>query len=580
MIREPIISVLGHVDHGKTKFLDKIRGSTVAEREAGKITQHIGATEVPIETIKEISGALITKFGFELNIPGLLFIDTPGHEAFTNLRKRGGSIADLAVLVVDVHQGFQPQTIEAIEILRSFKTPFIVAATKIDKLKNWNSVEGSFLENMKNQSTEAEQEMDEKIYKIIAELHKHGFPSEQIDRCEKLAEQVPIVPMSSITGEGIPEILMLLTGLSQRFLKKELNVAEDEELKGTVLEVRDETGFGTTIDVILYNGKICTGQEIALGGKNGLIKAKIRALLKPRPLEEMRDSKKKFVKVNEAVAACGVKIAAPGLDEALAGSPLLEFNERAEEKILAEIESVKVKGTSGVVLKTDTLGSLEALTRVFGEKGIPIKKGDIGNVTKHDVMEAESVKQKDPLHGVVIAFNVTIDEHAELEAKKACVKLFSGNVIYSIIEEFEEFLEREKNRMKEETEGKIILPAKALFLKGFVFRRSKPAIIGVKILTGKLRAGAKLMRENGKIVGKAECLQCKNEKVCEAKKGEELAISITGATVGRNLEEGDIFYTFIPEKHFPEFNSLELSKEELELVQKIKEIEAKAEVVK
>jgi len=580
MIREPIISVLGHVDHGKTKFLDKVRGSTIAKREAGKITQHIGATEVPIETIKEISGALITKFGFELNIPGLLFIDTPGHEAFTNLRKRGGSIADLAVLVVDIHQGFQPQTIEAIEILRSFKTPFIVAASKIDKLKNWNSVEGSFLENMKNQSSEAEQELDEKIYGLISELHKHGFPSEQIDRCEKLTEQVPIVPMSSITGEGIPEILMLLTGLSQKFLEKELKVSEDEELKGTILEVRDETGFGTTIDVILYNGKIKAGQEIALGGKNGLIKAKIRALLKPMPLEEMRDSKKKFVKVDEVVAACGVKIAAPGLDEALAGSPLLAFNECAEEKILSEIESVKVSGTSGVVLKTDTLGSLEALTRVFGEKGIPIKKGDIGNVTKHDVMEAESVKQKDPLHGVVIAFNVSIDEHAELEAKKACVKLFSGNVIYSIIEEFEEFLEREKNRMKEETEGKIILPAKAQFLKGFVFRKSKPAIVGVKVLTGRLRAGARLMREDGKIVGRAECLQCKNEKINEAKEGEEIAVSITGATVGRTIEEGDMFYTFIPEKHFPEFDSLELSKEELELAQKIKEIETKAEVVK
>ncbi len=580
MIREPIISVLGHVDHGKTKFLDKIRGSTIAEREAGKITQHIGATEVPIETIKEISGALISKFGFELNIPGLLFIDTPGHEAFTNLRKRGGSIADLAVLIVDVQQGFQPQTIEAIEILKSFKTPFIVAATKIDKLRNWNSVEGSFLANMKNQSVEAEEEMNEKIYKIISELHKLGFPSEQIDRCDNLSEQVPIVPVSSITGEGIPEILMLLTGLSQKFLKKELNITGDGELKGTVLEVRNETGFGTTIDVILYNGKIRTGQEIALGGKNGLIKAKIRALLKPMPLEEMRDSKKKFVRVEEVVAACGVKIAAPGLDEALAGSPLLEFSDDAEKKILAEIESVKVNGTSGVVLKTDTLGSLEALTRVFGEKNIPIKKGDIGNVTKHDVMEAESVRQKDPLHGVVIAFNVSIDEHAELEAKKSCVKLFSGNVIYSIIEEFDEFLEREKNRIKEETEGKIILPAKVQFLKGFVFHRSKPAIVGVKVLTGRLRAGAKLMREDGKIVGKAECLQCKNEKICEAKKGQEIAVSIAGATVGRNLEEGDMFYTFIPEKHFPEFDSLGLSQEELELAQKIKEIEAKAEVVK
>ncbi|MFH1235211.1 MAG: translation initiation factor IF-2, partial [Candidatus Diapherotrites archaeon] len=319
MIREPIISVLGHVDHGKTTFLDKIRGTALAEREAGRITQHIGATEVPIETIKELSGSLMARFGFSLNIPGLLFIDTPGHEAFTNLRKRGGSIADLAVLIVDLTQGFQNQTIEAIEILRSYKTPFIVGATKIDRLKEWNSKEGSFLENLKNQSSGAEHELDEKVYALVTSLFKYGFESERIDRCEDFTKQVPIVPVSSISGEGIPEILMLLAGLSQKFLKKELEVSEKEEMKGTVLEVKEEKGFGATADVILYHGQIRTGNDIVLGGKNGIIKTKVRALLKPMPLEEMRDTKKKFVKVKEAIAACGVKIAAPGLDEALAG---------------------------------------------------------------------------------------------------------------------------------------------------------------------------------------------------------------------------------------------------------------------
>ncbi|MCX6801634.1 MAG: translation initiation factor IF-2 [Candidatus Diapherotrites archaeon] len=418
MIREPIISVLGHVDHGKTTFLDKIRGTALAEREAGRITQHIGATEVPIETIKELSGTLMARFGFSLNIPGLLFIDTPGHEAFTNLRKRGGSIADLAVLIVDVTQGFQNQTVEAIEILRSYKTPFIVGATKIDRLREWNSKEGSFLENLKNQSSGAEHELDEKIYALVTSLFKYGFESERIDRCEDFTKQVPIVPVSSISGEGIPEILMLLAGLSQKFLKKELEVSEKEEMKGTVLEIKEEKGFGATADVILYHGQIRTGSDIVLGGKNGIIKTKVRALLKPMPLEEMRDTKKKFVKVKEAVAACGVKIAAPGLDEALAGSPvrMAAGKGKAESEILNEIESIKVRGASGIVIKADTLGSLEALTRVFSEKNIPIKKGDLGNITKHDVLEADSVRISDPLHGVVLGFNVDTDTYAKDEA--------------------------------------------------------------------------------------------------------------------------------------------------------------------
>jgi translation initiation factor 5B len=577
MIREPIISVLGHVDHGKTTFLDKIRGTALAEREAGRITQHIGATEVPIETIKELSGALMSRFGFSLNIPGLLFIDTPGHEAFTNLRKRGGSIADLAVLIVDVTQGFQNQTIEAIEILRSYKTPFIVGATKIDRLKEWNSKEGSFLENLKNQSSGAEHELDEKVYALVTSLFKYGFESERIDRCEDFTKQVPIVPVSSISGEGIPEILMLLAGLSQKFLKKELEVSEKEEMKGTVLEVKEEKGFGATADVILYHGQIRTGSDIVLGGKNGIIKTKVRALLKPMPLEEMRDTKKKFVKVNEAVAACGVKIAAPGLDEALAGSPIrmAAGKGKVEAEILNEIESIKVRGASGIVIKADTLGSLEALTRVFSEKNIPIKKGDLGNITKHDVLEADSVRISDPLHGVVLGFNVSTDTYAKDEAKRLGLKIFSENVIYSLIEKYLEFVEAEKQRIRLETEKKVVFPAKFKFLKGFVFRRSGPAIFGIKVLAGRLRAGAKIMDKDGRKIGKVEGLQCNGKDSLEGKEGEELALSLDGGVIGRNIKEGDVLFTFIPEKHFEELDSLELSAGERVLLEEIRKMEEK-----
>ncbi len=576
MIREPIISVLGHVDHGKTLFLDKIRGSMVAEREAGRITQHIGATEVPVQVIKDLSGELLEKFGFSLSIPGLLFIDTPGHEAFTNLRKRGGSIADLAVLVVDVNQGFQPQTIEALEILRSYKTPFIVVASKIDKLANWNSKNGSFLENLKEQSGDGKKELDEKVYMIVSSLHRHGFASERFDRCDDFAKQVPIVPVSSVSGEGIPETLMLLAGLSQRFLRKNLEVSENEKMNATVLEVREELGFGATIDIILYTGSLRVGDEIVLAGKQGIIRTKVRALLKPGPLEEMRDSKKRFESVSEVTAACGVKVAAPGLDSALPGSPIVsETGKKVEERILKEIESAKVKGKTGIVIKADTLGSLEALTRMLSGKGQPIKSADIGVITKHDVIEAESVKRKDPLHGVVLGFNVETDEHALMEAKKAGVKIFTGKVIYALLEDFEKFLEEESHRLKEKKEKKVVLPAKFKFLKGFVFRRSKPAVLGVKVLSGRLRTGVKAMNSKGRIIGKIGGLQRKGKDLSEAREGEEIAISVSGAVVGRNIEEGETLFTFIPESHFSELGSLELSEEEKGLLEEIKSIESK-----
>ena len=334
MIRQPIITVLGHVDHGKTKILDAIRGTAVTEREAGAITQHIGATEVPIEVIDEISGKLIKQFGFDVRLPGLLFIDTPGHEAFTSLRSRGGSIADLAVLVVDIMQLCQPQTYEAIEILKSFKTPFIVAVNKVDLLQSWESGKGSFLENVKKQSEKGKAELDEKIYRLVGQLHEKGISSERVDRCTDFQKQVAIVPVSAVTGEGVPELLMLLSGLSQKFLEKKLEIHENSGGLGTVLEVNEERGLGKTIDVILYDGVVNVGDEIVLGGSQGIIKTKVRALLKPKPLDEIMDPKEKFRQFKQVGAASGLKLAAPGLENALAGSPISVVKTGSEERIL------------------------------------------------------------------------------------------------------------------------------------------------------------------------------------------------------------------------------------------------------
>ncbi len=581
--RQPIITVLGHVDHGKTKLLDKIRGTTIAEKEAGAITQHIGATQMPIDLIKKIAGKLMKQYGFDVDLPGLLFIDTPGHEAFTSLRERGGSIADLAVLVVDITQGLQPQTIEAISILKTFKTPFIVAANKIDLIQGWKSEEGEFSANLKKQDKKAEDFVDEKIYILMGKLHEQGFQSERFDRCNDFHKQIPIVPISAKTGEGLPELLMFLTGLSQKFLENKLLIDDEEAGKGTILEVKEEKGLGKTIDVILYSGVLRLNDKIVLGGRKNVIETKIRALLMPKPLQEIRgNSAEKFLKVKEVHAAAGIKIAAPGLEDALAGSPIL-VEKGLEEKAAIEKEIASVKretNTIGPVLKADTLGSLEAMIVLLeNEAKLKPKSADVGEVTRRDVMEAVAEKEKDELMAVVFAFNVKIEDSAKAEAEKHKIPIFAGKIVYKIIEDYNEWLKEKQEEQKMEKLAKVTMPVKMRFMQGCIFRHSKPAVIGVKILEGKLKPGIKMLNEKGTIVGTISGIQIQGKSIEKAIKGQEVAISISGtvAIVGRNIQENHFLYSYIPNRQFPELNQMNnyFNLDEQELIEEIHELEKK-----
>ncbi|MDD5163527.1 MAG: translation initiation factor IF-2 [Candidatus ainarchaeum sp.] len=580
-IRQPIVTVLGHVDHGKTKFLDMIRGSAIVEKEAGAITQHIGATEVPMSAIEKISGNLIRKFGFKIEIPGLLFIDTPGHEAFSNLRKRGGSIADMSVLVVDINQGMQQQTFEALEILRGFKVPFIVAANKIDLIQGYESKNEEFSKNIENQEERAKKLLDEKIYALVGKLFEHGLQSERFDRCNDFTKQIPIVPACAKTGEGLPEVLMLLAGLSQKFLKSQLTIDENIPGKGTILEVKEERGLGKTIDIILYDGMLKVNDKIALGGKHSVIETKIRALLKPPAMEQIGQTAEKFVSVKEVHAAAGVKIAAPDLADALAGAPLLAVKTGNEAKMIEEeIAEVKIETQAeGVVLKADTLGALEAMVLLIGKQGLKPKIADVGDVTRRDIMEALAVKEKKPFEAIVFAFNVGIEPGAEEEAKKREIKIFSGNVIYKVIDDYQKWISEMKEAERKKTLECVVLPARMVFMRGFVFRNSDPAIFGIKILQGCIRPGIEIMNEKGAIIGKLEAIQSQNESVKEAKKSQEVAVSVKGAVIGRNLAPGEELLTFMPKKNFLELDKLSgfLSSEELELVEVIKKLESQKE---
>ena len=545
-----------------TTLLDKIRKTRVAKREAGGITQHIGASEIPIDVIKRLCGDLLKMLKAELKIPGLLVIDTPGHEAFTSLRKRGGALADIAILVVDINEGFKPQTIEAVNILKQCKTPFVVAANKLDLVTGWNSAkDGAFILNFneKNQHPNALTEFEIKLYEnIIKPLNELGFDADLYSRVQDVTKTVCIIPVSAVTGEGIPDLLMMVAGLAQRFLESRLNLNVEGYAKGTILEVKEERGLGTTIDAIIYDGIAKRGDYLVVGLPDGVLVTRVKALLKPKPLDEMRDPRDKFKPVNEVTAAAGVKIAAPDLDKVIAGCPIRivpkDKIEEAKEEVMREVEEAKIEvDDEGILIKADTLGSLEALANELRKAGVKIKKAEVGDITKKDIIEVASYKQSNPLYGAIVGFNVKILPEAQKEIEKYDIKVFLDSIIYKLVEDFTEWVKKEEERIKYGEFEKLVKPAIIRILPDCIFRQKDPAICGVEILYGTLRVGAPLMREDGMQLGYVREIKDRGENVKEAKAGKAVSIAIDGKIIlKRHVDEGDCMYVAVPESHVRE----------------------------
>ena len=542
MLRQVIVATLGHVDHGKTTLLDAIRKTSVAQRETGFITQSIGASILPQSVLKAACGPLLAKLGVKLSVPGLLLVDTPGHEVFTNLRKRGGSIADIAMLVIDVTKGIESQTVEALEILREYKTPFVIALNKIDALDGWVSKQNSCItDSLKIQRTDVIERLEEKTYALIGELYKLGFSAERFDRVSDFTKQIVIVPVSAKTSEGLPELLLFVSGLAQKFLEKTLQTSVEEQGKGSILEVREEKGLGDTLDVILYAGSLRVGDKIAFSTLAGPVVVAVKALLEPKPLDEMRDPREKFKSVNAVTAATGVKIACEHASEAIPGSSLFEVRNVEDEKnafgeLKRELgEIVFETSAKGVILRADSLGSIEAITKLFKTSEIPIHSTAIGSPSRRDVMQAQAMRELDPFLGVIIAFNVPIPPEVELEANTVGVKVFKEKIIYNLIDGYKNWVSEEKERERKQAFQKLVLPAKITVLEGCCFRYSGPCIIGVEVLEGRIRAGYPLMNEQGQTVGHIKAIQREKESVEEAKKGEQVAISLPEPSFDRQV---------------------------------------------
>ena len=568
-IRQPIVTVCGHVDHGKTSILDCLRDSCVQENEKGGITQKISFTSYPIEQLKHAC-PLIEKSGIKLNIPGFLLIDTPGHAAFTNLRKRGGSLADLAVLVIDINEGIKPQTAEVIQILKMNKTPFLIALNKIDNISGWRKLDNSLKNSIESQSQNVRQVFDERYMTLIGSLNSHGFESDLFYNIKDFTKKIALVPCSAKTKEGIPELIMMLCGLSQKYLTNKLKLNDDA--KGVMLEIKKEKSTNYN-EAILYDGELSKKDEIAVANFEGE-----PIITKIRILEEIQPLCAKFKPVEKIQASTGIRMQLIEKTNILPGMPFVVYKkdkEKIKQMFKKEIsESIKTD-KNGIIAKADSLGSLEALLVLLRQNKIPVLKTGIGTINKTDLISAKANLDINELDAVILGFNVSPDE--EVEGSTGRVKILTEEVIYKLIENLVKFREEKRKEIEKRRLMELTTLCKLKILPQYVFRNTKPAIFGVKIEAGKLRSGINLIDNDEDKIGRVKNIQSENKSVQEATENSEVAISISGINFERQLKNKEFLYSEISESQFRKFkkNKDLLSENEKKILQEIAEIKRK-----
>lgn len=571
--RQPIVCVLGHVDHGKTTILDAIRGTTVARKEVGGITQRIGATDIDVSVIEREAKDLLR--GGKLKIPGLLFIDTPGHVAFANMRARGGALADIAILVIDINEGLMPQTIESINILKKFRTPFIIAANKIDLIPNFKDVKDiSFREAIKKQNQQYQDEAEKKVYDLVNLLYGHGLSCDRYDRIADFSKTVAIVPVSGKKRIGIQDILMVIAGLAQRYLEKEIAVKEIGG-RGTIIEVKKEESVGTTLDTVFYQGIIRKGDQIAVNTKEGPTVTKVKAML----INPKKGSKALREKA-EIRAASGVRILITDKYEVISGSPLIVVDEKDKEEafdeIMKETQANIPFSQSGVTVKAEALGSLEAVAYELEQKNIPIRMAEIGDITKRDITDVSTLN--DPKDRIIIGFNVDVLPEAKEASAGTDAGVITGNVIYSIIEETEKWLKEKQMELERERKQQMPIPSKITIMPEYIFRATKPVIVGVKIHSGQIKVGDKLIKSDGRYGGTIKSIREGDISKRSAEAPSEVAIAIDGVTLNRQIFPEENLYVDIPESVVKDLREHELDKNTMETLEEIIKIKRKENI--
>ncbi|KZM28751.1 GTPase [Ascochyta rabiei] len=575
-LRSPICCILGHVDTG----------------EAGGITQQIGATYFPVEALEKKVAVVNKDRSFKFNVPGLLVIDTPGHESFTNLRSRGSSLCNIAILVIDIMHGLEPQTIESMKLLRDRRTPFIVALNKIDRLFGWKKIDNNGFEDSFNlQKASVQSEFEERWTFVRTQLAEQGFNSEIHYKNKSISKYVSVCPTSAHTGEGIPDMIKLIVNLTQNRLTN--NLMYLSEVECTVLEVKVIEGLGTTIDVILSNGVLHEGDRIVLCGNPEPIVTNVRALLTPAEMKELR-VKSQYVHNKEVKAAMGIKIAADGLDTAIAGSRLLVVGPNDDEEdlmdeVMGDLEHLlsRVSKTGrGVSVQASTLGSLEALLEFLRVSKIPVATISIGPVFKKDVLRAGVMLEKSREYAVMLCFDVKVDKDAKAYAEEIGVKIFEADIIYHLFDKFTAHMKQLEEQRKEESKMLAVFPC--VLRPVAVFNKKDPIVIGVDVIDGNLRMTTPVcaIKKNPATgvkeiiqLGRVTSIERDHKQIAVCKKGQpSVAVKIEGPNqpmYGRHLEEDDTLYSAISRKSIDtlkEFFRSDVTQDEWKLLIELKKM--------
>ena len=569
-LRQPIISVLGHVDHGKTSILDAIRGTTITSREAGGITQRIAATEINIDRIIELSGGKYKKNMFK--IPGLLFVDTPGHVAFSNMRSRGGALADIAILVIDINDGLMPQTIESINILKKFKSPFIIVANKIDLIPFYSKTdEKSFSEFIKGQRNEYVMEFEKRVYEIVNQMYIQGFPSERFDRISDFKKSIPIVPVSAKYNIGIMEILLTVSGLAQRFLTESISTV-DGKARASILETRRDESIGTTLDAILYQGTIKTGDPILVNTSTGIQETKVRALFVNRSNRSSKAEERKSV-----TSASGVRIVISDKLDVIPGTTLLQIDSQNIQEArneLMEETTVKIDlSENGITLKADTLGSLEAVAYELSQKNIGIRTATIGEISRRDIIDVSTLPEQ--MDRVIAGFNVGISADAKSALQSNDTGVVTSNIIYGLVNDVEHWIKSRKEEMEEDRKQGMPVPSRIRIIPEYIFRAAKPVIVGVKVLSGRIKVGDNLIRTDGKYAGTIKSIREGEISKKFADAGVEVAVAIDGVTLNRQIFPDQDIYVDITEDVVKTLRGNSLDDETMKTLEEIIKIKRK-----
>ncbi len=567
--RQPIVCVLGHVDHGKTSILDAIRGTIVAKKEAGGITQRIGATDIALSDIEE--RANIPSGKSKLKIPGLLFIDTPGHVAFSNMRARGGALADIAILVVDINEGFKPQTIESINILKKFKTPFVVAANKIDLIPLFTPTKDkNFQQMLKSQREEYKTELENRLYNLVNKFYEFNLTTERYDRISDFSKNIAIVPMSAKLNIGIPDILMVIAGLAQRYLEDNI-IFKDVEGRGTIIELKKEESLGTTLDTVLYQGILNRGDTVALNTRTGPAVTKIKAML-----VNSRGRAKKMLEKDTVYSASGVRVLITDKLDVVSGSPMIVVRDdpsEAYEEITKESQANIALSEHGVTVKADALGSLEAVAYELTQKGIEIRSAEIGDISRRDITDVATLN--DPLDRMIIGFNVALTTEAQEATMTTDVGARVGDVIYSLVEDTEKWLKARKIELEEGRKKRMAVPSKISILPDYIFRAAKPVIVGVKVYSGRIKVGDTLIKSDGRYGGTIKSIRDGEVSKQFIDAPAEVAVSIDGVTLHRQISPEEPLYVDIPESVVKELREEKLDEQTMLTLEEIIKIKRK-----